>query len=110
MLSTIVIKCDLCSTILLNSKRLLQIELLPSISSDWGIRRAKPREVSIDQCLPIVGQLQVNAALDEVAGFAEANNKSMIAVARHQLGRMGAEERQRLHGLYHGVAVSSSST
>eukprot|EP00878_Enallax_costatus_P033344 GHUV01036764.1.p1 GENE.GHUV01036764.1~~GHUV01036764.1.p1 ORF type:complete len:218 (+),score=90.14 GHUV01036764.1:1036-1689(+) len=48
---------------------------------------------------------KVNAVLDEVAGFAESTNKSMSAVARHQLGRMGAEERQRLHGMYHGFAL-----
>lgn len=51
--------------------------------------------------------LQVNAALDEVAGFAESTHKSMTAVARNQLGRMGAEDRQRLHGMYHGFGVSA---
>lgn len=52
---------------------------------------------------------QVNAAIDEVAGFAESVHKSMAAVARNQLGRMGAEERQRLHGMYHNIAVSNST-
>jgi hypothetical protein len=49
--------------------------------------------------------LQVNAAVDELAGFAEACAKAMSSVARNQLARVGAEERIRLQELYHSIAV-----
>jgi hypothetical protein len=51
-------------------------------------------------------RLQVNAAVDELAGFAEGCAKAMSSVARNQLSRVGAEERIRLQELYHGIAVS----
>jgi hypothetical protein len=54
--------------------------------------------------LPVI-ILQVNAAVDELAGFAEACAKSMASVARNQLARVGAEERIRLQELYNGIAV-----
>jgi hypothetical protein len=50
--------------------------------------------------------LQVNAALDELVAHAAACYKQMLLVSRNQLGRVAAEERQRLHDLYHSVEVS----
>lgn len=47
---------------------------------------------------------KVNAAVDELAGFAEACAKAMASVARNQLARVGAEERIRLQELYHSIA------
>jgi hypothetical protein len=52
--------------------------------------------------------LQVNAAVEELAGFAETCAKAMSSVARNQLARVGAEERIRLQELYHSIAVSST--
>lgn len=60
-------------------------------------------------CVAVVSHclscLQVNAAVDELAGFSEANHKAMASVARNQLSRVAAEERVRLQDLYHHIAV-----
>jgi hypothetical protein len=54
--------------------------------------------------------LQVNAALDELVAHAAACYKQMLMVSRNQLGRVAAEERQRLHDLYHSVEVRAHTT
>jgi hypothetical protein len=48
---------------------------------------------------------QVNAALEELVSHAVLCHKQMGLVSRNQLNRVAAEERQRLHDLYHGVEV-----
>lgn len=48
---------------------------------------------------------QVNAALEELVSHAAACYKQMVLVSRNQLNRVAAEERQRLHDLYHAVEV-----
>eukprot|EP00879_Flechtneria_rotunda_P009534 GHRR01009980.1.p1 GENE.GHRR01009980.1~~GHRR01009980.1.p1 ORF type:complete len:325 (+),score=115.48 GHRR01009980.1:67-1041(+) len=48
---------------------------------------------------------KVNAALDELAGFAEACHKSMAAMSRNQLSRMPAEDRHRMQDMYHSIAT-----
>lgn len=52
-----------------------------------------------------VTHTQVNAALEEMAGYAATCYKHMALVSRNQLTRVAAEERQRLHELYHAVEV-----
>lgn len=47
----------------------------------------------------------MNAALEELVGHAAACYKQMVLVSRNQLNRVAAEERQRLHDLYHAVEV-----
>lgn len=46
---------------------------------------------------------KVNAALEEVVSHAALCHKQMGLVSRNQLNRVAAEERRRLHDLYHGV-------
>ncbi|KAF6266088.1 hypothetical protein COO60DRAFT_642581 [Scenedesmus sp. NREL 46B-D3] len=52
---------------------------------------------------------KVNAAVDELAGFAEACAKAMSSVARNQLARVSSEERGRLQELYHGIATKEAA-
>lgn len=47
----------------------------------------------------------MNGALDELVGYAAACHKSMAMVGRNQLGRVTAEERQRMHDLHRAVEV-----
>jgi hypothetical protein len=57
----------------------------------------------------VTTRLQVNAALEELVGHAAACHRQMVLVARNQLTRVAAEDRQRLHELYHGVEVGGES-
>lgn len=49
--------------------------------------------------------LQVNAAIDEVAMYADSNHRWMHAVRAHQVSRIPADDRKRAQEMFHSIEV-----